>query len=199
MSPRSITHPVGRVASVMIVALVSLLAACEAKMPTAAEINGMDATAVEKSVHALGIIKSDSSVRWVVDDVQTTAAVARAIPADSIVTVSVNGPDLSGSPHVYVVTKRGQQLALERSGGTGLVRRRDTGRDPVVALSSKPEQEQPTILIDGVKATASAVKALDRSRIANIDILKGAAAIREYGDDAKNGMIVIKMKPVGEP
>jgi hypothetical protein len=79
------------------------------------------------------------------------------------------------------------------------VRRRDTGRDPIVGLASKPEQEQPTILIDGVKATPGAVKMLDRSRIANIDIIKGAAAIREYGEDAKNGMIVIKMKPVGAP
>jgi outer membrane cobalamin receptor len=60
-------------------------------------------------------------------------------------------------------------------------------------------EQQPTILIDGVKATQAAMKALDRSRIANIDIIKGAAAIREYGDDAKNGMIIIKMKPVGAP
>jgi beta-lactamase regulating signal transducer with metallopeptidase domain len=199
MSPRSMTHPIGRVASVMIIGLVSLLAACEAKMPTAAEIDRMDATSVERNVRALGIMKIDSSVLWSVDGVRTTAAVAKAIPADSIVTVSISGPELSGSSQVYVVTKRGQQLALERSGEAGLVRRRATGQDPIVALTSKPEQEQPTIMIDGVKATAAAMKALDRSRITNIDIIKGASAIREYGDDAKNGMIIIKMKPVGAP
>ncbi len=194
MSPRSMTHPVGRVASVMIVALVSLLAACEAKMPTAAEINGMDATSVEKSARAMGMMKADSSVLWWVDGVHTTAAVAKAIPADSIVTVSITGPELSGSPGVYVITKRGQQLALAKGGETGTVRRRYTGDTIALAVG-----QQPTIMIDGVKATSGAMKALDRSRIANIDIIKGAAAIREYGDDAKNGMIIIKMKPVGAP
>lgn len=199
MSSRSMKHSIGRVASVMIVGLAGLLAACEAKMPTAAEIDRMDATSVEKSVRGLGLVKSDSAVLWSVDGVQSTAAVAKAIPADSIVTVSMTGPDLAGSPHVYVVTKLGQQLALQRSGETDRVRRRYTGQDPIVGLASKPEQEQPTIMIDGVKATSGAMKALDRSRIANVDIIKGAAAIREYGDDAKNGMIIIKMKPVGAP
>ena len=195
MSSRSMTHPIGRVASVMVVGLASLLAACEAKMPTAAEIDGMDAATVEKSGRALGIMNRDSSVVWSVDDVQTTAAVARAIPADSIVTVSVNKVD--GSPHVYVVTKRGQQLALERSGEAGRVRRRDTGQDPIVGLASKPEQDQPLVVIDGARSTPAAMKALDRSRIAAVEIIKGPSAMREYGDDAKRGVIVIRMKPAG--
>ena len=197
MSSRSMTHPIGRVASVMIVGLASLLAACEAKMPTAAEINGMDAATVEKSARSLGIVKSDSSVLWWVDGVHTTAAVAKAIPADSIVTVSIRGPELSGSPGVYVITKRGQQLALTRGGETNNVRRRYTG--DTIDLVPLAVGNQPTITIDGVKATQAAMKALDRTRIANIDIIKGASAIREYGDDAKNGMIIIKMKPVGAP
>jgi len=195
MSSRSMTHPIGRVASVVIVGLASLLAACEPKMPTAAEIDGMDAATVEKSGRALGIMSRDSSVVWSVDDVQTTAAVARAIPADSIVTVSVNKVD--GSPHIYVVTKRGQQLALERSGEAGLVRRRDTGQDPIVGLASKSEQDQPLVVIDGARSTSAAMKALDRSRIAAVEIIKGPSAIREYGDDAKRGVIVIRMKPAG--
>jgi outer membrane receptor for ferrienterochelin and colicin len=41
------------------------------------------------------------------------------------------------------------------------------------------------------------MKALDRSRIAAIEIIKGPSAIREYGDDAKRGVIVIRTKPAG--
>ena len=198
MSPRSMSHPIGRAASVMIVGLISLLAACEAKMPTAAELDRMDAGAVAKSVRALGIVKSDSAMLWSVDGVPSSAAVATAIPADSILTVSMTGPDLDGSPHMYVITKRGQQLALENGGETARVRRR-TGKDPIMTLDSKPQNEQPTILIDGVKATMAAMKALDRSRIQNIEIIKGAAATREYGEDAKNGMILVKMKAASAP
>ena len=193
MSSRSMTHSIGRIASVMIVGLVSLLAACEAKMPTAAEIDHMDASSVEKSARAMGIMKGDSTVLWWVDGVHTTAAVAKAIPADSIVTVSITGPELSGFPGVYVLTKRGQQSALASGGQTGLVLRRNAS-DP---LDAAAVGQQPTIVIDGVRATQAAMKALDRSRIENIEIIKGASAIREYGDDAKNGIILIKTKPAG--
>jgi TonB-dependent SusC/RagA subfamily outer membrane receptor len=38
------------------------------------------------------------------------------------------------------------------------------------------------------------MKALDPARIDHVEVLKGAAAIRAYGDDARNGVILITMK-----
>jgi TonB-dependent SusC/RagA subfamily outer membrane receptor len=53
---------------------------------------------------------------------------------------------------------------------------------------------QPTIFIDGVRSSWDRMRTLDRTRIKNVEVLKGAAAIREYGEDARNGVILITTK-----
>jgi len=167
-------------------------------MPTAEEIDRMDAATAEKSLRSLGVVRSDSLVFWSVDGVRTTAKFAKGIPADSIANVSVDRLDASGSPHVYVNTKQGQLLTAVKRDAGDLVRRRGSDeRDPFAKLESQGETERPLVLVDGVKSDLVAIKALDRARIEAIEIVKGPAAIREYGDAAKWGVIVIKMKAAG--
>jgi beta-lactamase regulating signal transducer with metallopeptidase domain len=204
MSANHITHPVRRAAGVALIGLASLFAACEAKMPTSAEIDRMDAKAVEKNAHALGLIMSDSSVRWSVDGVETTAAAATAIAPDKIASVSVSKVDLSGVAHVYVTTKRGEQSRLDAPGVARALRRRSPQRivgdvDPFDKLATKSDSERPAIFVDGARARAAELKTLDRARISNIEILKGPSAIQKYGSDASRGVIAITMKPAGAP
>jgi TonB-dependent SusC/RagA subfamily outer membrane receptor len=52
----------------------------------------------------------------------------------------------------------------------------------------------PTIFIDGARSSWEQMRALDRARIKNVEVLKGAAAIRAYGEDARDGIILITTK-----
>lgn len=199
MQPRQITHPTARAASVAFIGLAGLLAACEAKMPTAADIGRMDVASAERSARALGLVPSDS-ISWTVDGAVSTEAAAKAIPHDSIADLSINGLAADGAMHIYVVTKRGERLAAATNGeyGRPVTRRQPIAGgklDPINALESAVAKERPIIIIDGVRSDPSALKALDRSRIAAIEIRKGAAAIEEFGQDAKNGVIVVRIKP----
>ena len=205
MQSRHLTHRPGRAVSVAVIGLASLFAACEAKMPTAAEIDRMDASSVERRARAAGMLAKDDSLFWTVDGVETSEAVAKAIPADSIADVSMSGLNpLFGRLQISIITKRGEQLAFAGKLPTILVRRRPLLKDgkaldPISALASTADREQPAIFIDGVRAGPAAMKALDASRIADIEIIKGAAAIEVYGDAAKKGVIAIKTKPAGAP
>lgn len=52
----------------------------------------------------------------------------------------------------------------------------------------------PLYMVDGKKSTAKKVKKLDPDQIATIDVMKGDAAIKKYGQKAKNGVVVITTK-----
>lgn len=53
---------------------------------------------------------------------------------------------------------------------------------------------QPIIFIDGVRANAEAMTALDVHSIESVEIIKGEAAVRQYGAEAASGVIRITMK-----
>jgi beta-lactamase regulating signal transducer with metallopeptidase domain len=191
MQSARIKHFAVRAAFAVVVGLTGLLAACEAKMPTAAEIDRMDASQVAKRARGFASTRGDTVLVWSVDGVETTEAAAKAIPADSIATMNVSGVNPAyGNLHIYIVTKRGAEAAREP--------RRVAGQDPLGALSSVAEREQPAVFIDGVKADQAALKALNPAHIAEIEIMKGAAAVQQYGDVAKKGVIVVKTKPAGQ-
>jgi outer membrane receptor protein involved in Fe transport len=72
---------------------------------------------------------------------------------------------------------------------------------PGIALDqSTPiaKQKQPftgLVMIDGVASDVAAMKAIDPSKIATVDVIKGPAAMEQYSDPrAKDGVIVILLK-----
>src|SRR5206468_2509002 len=89
MQPHRFAHPLLRGASVALIGVAGLLAACEAKMPTAADIQQMDARSAERDAQKLGLLPNDSSVVWSIDGVVSSQAAAKAIPAESIAAVEV--------------------------------------------------------------------------------------------------------------
>lgn len=197
MYPRSLRHPVLRATSVALVGIAGLLAACEAHMPTAADVQQMDASSAQKVAHDMRIMSDSGLARWTVDGFASTEAAAKAIPRDSVVTVSVNRLDPLGRTHFSVVTKRGVAL----TGGNVEPQRHDDVRLAIPdgkaagATQTSAAKEQPILLIDGVRSEMSALAALDSSRIAQVEVLKGSAAIAQYGPDATRGVIVVVTKP----
>ena len=178
MQSRRISHPVARGVTVALVGAAALLAACEAKMPTAADIDHMDAASVERSARQLAL--TGDTIVWSVDGKAVSAAEAKAIPSDSIMNVAVNTA-VGGPRRINISTLRARNIAVATT--------------VLIAKDAASSSEQPLLLIDGVRSDLATLKTLDRSRIAGVEILKGPAAQQVYGDAAKNGVIVVTTKP----
>jgi TonB-dependent SusC/RagA subfamily outer membrane receptor len=198
MQHRRFTHPFLLGASVALLGLASLLAACEAKMPTAADIEHMDVGSAERSTRLLGVLTPDSSLLWTIDGVASTEAAAKAIPAERIVAVEVG--KFEGRKRVFVTTKAGWNTGQAQRADTIRIANRRAGMaDDTVAFIRKPQTPQtregtPLVVIDGVRSDPSALKTLDRNRIDRVDVLKGELAASRYGADGVNGVIVITTK-----
>jgi beta-lactamase regulating signal transducer with metallopeptidase domain len=159
----------------------ALLAACEAKMPTSAEIAAMDVASMEKNAGALGVAPEKAA--YYVDGKRVTRAEAVALKPEDIVSVGLAKDD--GEDIVQVQTR-------------AMVRRRPAdGRDPL-DLSIERQKAPPLIIINGVRSTPAALKALDRKSIENVEIIKGASAERAFGPDAVNGVINVVTKAGGK-
>ena len=65
---------------------------------------------------------------------------------------------------------------------------------PVVIRLDSAAANAPLLLIDGVRSTMDDMHRLDPKTIANVEVLKGNAAIAEYGPDAQRGVITITTK-----
>jgi len=181
MMPRQSNHRFLRGATAAVLALVALLAACEAKMPTSKDIDALDARGAERGAVSLGLAR-DSIAGWTVDGVATTALEARKIAAESIATVNI-----AKSPrgaNVAIVTKRGAIMAEKLEAEAAL-------------KNAGAVQARPIIFIDGVRSDDAALKALDRSRIVSVNVIKGASATDQYGADAVGGVIVVTTKADG--
>ena len=53
----------------------------------------------------------------------------------------------------------------------------------------------PLILVDGKKITHDEMSKINKNTIESINVLKDAIAVNKYGDEGKNGVILIKLKP----
>jgi len=63
-----------------------------------------------------------------------------------------------------------------------------------IVINMKDGVDKALYVIDGIKQKSSDLNKIDPNTIATVDILKGEAATRLYGDDAKNGVVLISTK-----
>ncbi|HVX40192.1 MAG TPA: M56 family metallopeptidase [Gemmatimonadaceae bacterium] len=196
MESRRITHPIVRGAGVALVGLAGLLAACEAKVPTSADIAKMDASSAERAVQSITPSgRIDSARVWKVDGKLVSAAEAKAVPRDSIAEISVTGFDgvsavtmsIRTKGHATVIDTVRYRPSLAVRGMNG-----STGEPRVIR--DLPSKDQPMIILDGKRADNSVLRSLNPNQIAKMEVLKGEAAKTAYGADGKNGVIVITTK-----
>lgn len=197
MESRRFTHPLLRAAAVAAIGLAGLLAACEARMPTAADIEHMDARSAARSAEALGVLTRDTAIVWWIDGIASSEAVAKAIPTDSIATVNVG--KLEGRSYIHVTTTGARNIGFAGRVDTVSMTVRHDGHNETVSalrkpLDAKSGEPEPLLVIDGVRSDPSALKTLDRTRIERVDVLKGVLAGKLYGAAATNGVIVITTK-----
>jgi outer membrane cobalamin receptor len=162
-------------------ATLALVGACEARMPTAAEIDALDVTRTEAVLQA-----RTNHIIYTVDGRVVTAEEARAIPAEKIVSVAVTkgGP---GPDRIAIVTREAAAPS--------------PGADVAVARTSDAESfartagTSPIILIDGVRSDDAALKALRADQIESVEVIKGAAARERFNElQADQGVILVITK-----
>ena len=204
----------GRALIAAAVAATAILAACEATMPTQADVQSMDAGTAERALVALKAAQDSGKVAYMVDGRAVSETEARTFRADTLTSIlfvrAATGRTDTLKLNTYfkirdsaatVEAKLAREAALNRKvDGSGVVfRKRVPGGDSTVllqSLSNRATDSKAVILIDGVTATDAQMRALKPDNIASIEVVKGASAQRAYPtiSNADKGVISIVLK-----
>lgn len=182
------------------VALVALIAACESRLPTSADIEKADGAAAIKQVAEAGLVKSD--VVYTIDGKPVTAAEAKAISAEELAGVQVEkAKAYQGLVEVKLLTR----AATDTSGGwdtpmhvisDSAMKMRIKQRAEAAARNGGAEKKfDGLVVVDGKVSDAGVLKTLSPQVIQSVEVLKGSAAAAKYTDPrAVNGVIEITLK-----
>jgi beta-lactamase regulating signal transducer with metallopeptidase domain len=155
-----------------------VLAACEAKVPTAAEVASMDVGTVEKRAAQLHVVDDKAAnADYLVNGAAVSADSARSIPAARIGSVGVMKSRSAGGRDTIQIT------TVDR------MPRQRTEKDHDLMALPRGLSTDATLMIDGVVQTRGMKVRQDRREIASIQVTKP-------GKDPKypNGLIAIETK-----
>ena len=203
-APRPVTRYLRTLSYLAIISTIAI-AACESHVPTAADISGLDAASAETNARNAAIIDA-KPVTFYVDNVKVSADSAHAIDAKSISSIRVMKGSTAASGNQMWITVPDSVDRVRVMGAVGTNGTREKTFQTVLAPSREvPDQpimnskrNQPftgLVMIDGVASDVAAMKSIDPSRIATVEVIKGKAATEQYSDPrAKDGVIVISLK-----
>jgi len=195
-----------RAGALCAIAFLSVAVACEARMPTSAEVDAMDVASAEKAAIGAKLIaeKKDADLIYWVNGKSVSAGEAHSLAAAKIASIDIRGRKSAlDKDQVFVTTLDRTPLPPTSEDLTKMktsLRTRvmiDTG---VKAVNEKRQLSKQSfdglLLIDGVVAPMSALGDLKTSgRIASVEVFKGPAAARMSSDPAAaNGIISVKTK-----
>jgi hypothetical protein len=176
-----------RAAGFAAMAALAILAACETRMPTAAEVSALDVQGAESHARTLGAIPGlAGAVTYTLDGKSITAAQAHAIPAADIERMNVQG-NVDGHSEVAIWTKAG-------AAASGVSEREfmAPAQTRAQATVTSAAQSNALVVIDGVVADAAALHALRPDQIVTVNVYKGDGASRRFTDPrASNGVIEV--------
>lgn len=199
MTPRPVRLAPVRAASLAAIAAVALLAACEAALPTAAEVERMDAASATAGAQRMKVLSPDDSLTtYTIDGERASAEQANLLAPEEIASVEVVKRD--GSGEIRITTRSAAAAAgLPLSEGTRMRLRTErsdsAGAADGVTFESKERIFTGLIFIDGVRADQAAMRALSPDAIESVEVIKGPAATQRYPEpEAANGVIRITTK-----
>jgi bla regulator protein blaR1 len=195
---------------------VALLTACEADLPTTAEVQQMDVAAVEQHVQQLRMVRSgDGTVAYFVDGVEVSAEEARAIAGDRIARIEAVRDGEDGRAMIRLRTREGEEgdaprVALRRTEGAEgeertvrRLHRTGEGEGEMMVLREggvrvpllQGEGFEGLLVIDGVISPSSMLRGIAPESIERVEVIKGEAAGRLHDDPrAAHGVIQITTK-----
>jgi beta-lactamase regulating signal transducer with metallopeptidase domain len=204
MKPTPSNHVHIRAAVLFACAGISLLAACEAKVPTAAEISAMDVASAERGALQAKMVDEHrlDATTFFVNGVQVSAREAHAITPNQIASVQM---DKGTKDHATIrITTNGQPPLAEANTETSALRRLHNSlhADPTApagqTLRARGPEDQlmsGLIFVDGARIDAAAFRQLNPSTFKSVEIIKGEQAAKLYSDPAAaSGVIRIITK-----
>lgn len=189
-----------RTGALCVAGSLTLLAACQAKVPTAAEIDAMDVAAAQQNLQRIPGARSDNTV-FFVDGKQVDARAAHALTPNQIGSVSVTHGASASEPTTIRIATSGEAAAPATSSG---LTRLHNSLHRIVAGPAKPEGIRTPaadpmfsglVLIDGKVVDGATFAKLNPATIASVEVLKGPRATQLYTDPAAaNGVILVVTK-----
>ena len=192
------------------VATLSVAMACEARLPTSAEVDAMNVASLEKTATKAKLL-DEAAVKnaiYKVNGEVVSAEQAHALDSKDIATVNVtkssgeNGKGDRVYTYVNIATNKGEA----KDGGTPVFFRKrvsEGGEEPGAAagieakrgMMKTRDRFSGLLFVDGVRAPEDALSKLAPSDIVSIDVLKGEAAAKISSDPAAaNGIIKVTTK-----
>ncbi len=196
----------------VLMATATLAVACKAELPTASDVAAMDVASAQRK--AVAFTGQTDDARFFVNGVETSKAEAMKISSDRIATIEVRKSE-TGEQLMLVATSDaststsfsaiesarpeaapGNVIRLRRADSGTVVLRASTDSSPTrIRLSSKSSSgPTPLYILDGKRVDEAAMSRLAPSSIESVEVVKGAAGVALYGNDAANGVVVIKTK-----
>jgi len=183
-------------------AVLALLAACEAKLPTSADVENMDASSAEVSARKMRLFANDSGVTYFIDGVKATPAQAKALGPERIGSIEVEKfAGATPKAEVHIATRKPgdpapdglpmKETRIEVGGGNG---------SAMVAaekgeMLARERQFDGVLIVDGVRVNPSAMSTLSPDDIVSVEIIKGGRAASLYpAPEAARGVIKITTK-----
>jgi bla regulator protein BlaR1 len=163
-------------------------------------IAGKNNQVIKSDIKINGVVTNSVTANTIEDDnaegdiakvVGTTAAVSKnvtitkRINANGTSTATVSG--WSTSPAIKTIVVNGKSVNDTIMAAT-------SPRVIYIRKTADSTKASPLILIDGKEASSKGMKDLNPNDIDNVSVLKDDAAVKKYGDKAKQGVIMISLK-----
>jgi hypothetical protein len=184
-------------------AVLAVLAACEAKLPTSADVENMNVASAEAGARRISLFKDDSGATYYIDDVKATREQAMALGAERIGAIEITRQEFaSGVPtraEIHIATRKVGDVAgrmhtemrIQVVGGDEAGKVAAEKKDILVG----ERQFDGVVIVDGVRSTAAAMNALDPNDIVSVEVVKGGNAASLYpAPEAAKGVIRITTK-----
>jgi hypothetical protein len=181
------------------VAGLLVLAACEAKVPTAAELSSMDVGDMQKSAAKSGVLGESrfANADFFLDGQKKRRDEVLALDASRIGSMEV----VKGARDTVFVTSKERLAQMysadtahvkTRSHGTLLPLEREAGSQVKMRTPTGDPSASPAIMIDGVLSTEAALAAIHQDDIVSVNVTKPKSG--SPVDRYPNGLIIIETK-----
>ncbi len=185
------------------IAFLSVGVACEARMPTSADVDAMSVESAEKAAISAKLLaeKVSADRLYMVDGVKVSAAEAHALAPASIASVNIVGRKSAADKEQVEIYTLSHAKSLTGMDLTNMkVKLRSPAPDSAkFRVADGPSLSRKSfdgiVMIDGVVSTSAALAQLAPGQIATINVYKGAAAAQMSSDPAAaNGIISVTLK-----
>jgi hypothetical protein len=172
-----------------------VLAACEAKLPTSADVEQMDVASVQRTAAKAGFVRtpSEHDVDYFINGVRSSSEQANSLDATKIGSVEVvKSEQAAGRDTIYVTTvdrmPASDSAALRRDAASKMLEAEGLAR----VRTTQPDGVQPVYLVDGRKVTIAELSALRGSDIRSINVFKKDGS--GLDPELANGVISIETR-----